>query len=517
MAIQNVNTYQGDPGLATGGVLGVIKPTNAIDAFDKLNANNFLRNKQLYDAQKDVFDQVHAAAQKDVFDTEKVDPKSLPDILNAFNEYRKSASPNSYLFTPQNQQAYLDRQAKHDELQAKINADKANYLLIQKIQDQANTTPYLAPQIEEHVGSYYAKPWDDRAISPFVPALNYNLNELVDGTVVDTPVDKTGLKGGFITETKGALTDPVKTDANIQTMLAGGLGIYKDGKGKAGSGIPLNIQAQHAYVDYVAQYGQDQTVLDKEIASVNQKLEKYNKANKTDVPLIQPVPNTPLDPYQFTRAFVYTRGLKDELQTNIKSQLHVGRASGDKVKPEDISQRKQLIYGIQNKDQSALDILRTLEIGGAPVKNVQYVTGDEELKAKREQLYTDREVATDEKAKAEIQANIDNITSALDSGDFPTIIHIEAQPMADGSSKTVDLEVSEKTGGGFFAINGLVNQLKGQPQISVEDFGKIPEVKPITQPTEKKYTLEEIKAAHKKELEGYTDQEIREAYKGIIK
>jgi hypothetical protein len=478
MAIQNINTYEGNPALAEGGALGVVKPEKALDAFDTLISHNFLRNKQLYDAQKDIFGQIQTAAEKDVFDTEKVDPKSLPEIVSAVNEYRTSIDPSSYLMTPKNQEAYLARQQKFDNLQAKINTDKANYALIQKIQQQAVDTPYLAPQVNEHVDKIYGQKWDERTVDPYVPAVNYNYDELVTPTLAKNPIDKTTAKGGFLMNEKGENIDYEKTDYNVQLLLSNGLGVGEKSK------IPLGIQSQHLYADYIDKFKENPQYLSTEIKAANDGIIAHNKATGENIPLIEAAAVTedgqaqPLDPYQFTRAFVYTKGAVQPPQTDIKSQLTQRGGSGEKgVTAEDVSIRKQNISDVQNRVPGALDIFRTYEVNGVPVKDVRYADDkSEDLIKQRDDLYAERDAikipyfgGTKEKDRKDaIQEEIDALDEQIkEQANKPTTIEFEAQ---DG--KKFSIEVSDKTGGGFQPINQLYNQLPGQLKISNEDFSK---------------------------------------------
>lgn len=130
---------------------------------------------------------------------------------------------------------------------------------------------------------------------------------------------------------------------------------------------------------------------------------------------------------------------------NIDAVSYAPVGSGKGATPEEISQRKNLIYQIQNKNEGALDILRGLKYGGVPPASVEYE-----------------------------QSGIK---------DAPTAIVIKTQPTADTEGKTVRIEVSDKTGGGFLAINQLLNDLEGQAKISVEDLQKIKDVTPQSQRT----------------------------------
>lgn len=120
-----------------------------------------------------------------------------------------------------------------------------------------------------------------------------------------------------------------------------------------------------------------------------------------------------------------------EVKSALKGINYAPQRAGKEVTDKDVSDRKALIAAIQNKDQQALDILRGLQYGGKPVKSVQYVAEPTE--------------------------------------GAPTKIQIKLQDDTD-----VELEVSDKTGGGFFAINQFLNDLDGQQKIAVEDFKDAP-------------------------------------------
>lgn len=131
--------------------------------------------------------------------------------------------------------------------------------------------------------------------------------------------------------------------------------------------------------------------------------------------------------------------------------------SGTKTTQEDVQQRKELIYKIQNKDEGALDILRGLKYGGVPPLLVEY--------------------------------------KKLDTPNSPTTIHIQTQQGQD-----INIEVSEKTGGGFLALNQLINALEGQKKISVEDLSKEKEYKTGQKSYTykgKPYTQEQVEKAAK--------------------
>lgn len=143
-------------------------------------------------------------------------------------------------------------------------------------------------------------------------------------------------------------------------------------------------------------------------------------------------------------AFRYSRIKSMKLSPDIESKLleinyaPTSGGSGNKTSPDLIQKRKDLIYRIQNKDEGALDIFRGLKYSGVPVQSVEY--------------------------------------EKFDDPNHPTTIKIVTQPTSEyGEGKTIRLEVSDKTGGGFYAINQFLNDLEGQEKISVEDLEKIPE------------------------------------------
>ncbi len=118
-----------------------------------------------------------------------------------------------------------------------------------------------------------------------------------------------------------------------------------------------------------------------------------------------------------------------------------------------------MIRRIQNKDPEALNILRGLTVGGKQVANVEYYNPTKDVTTK-DHWYSGEK------------------TEVVPAENAPTTIRIT--PYSDGilPATPIDVEVSDKTGGGFLGLNQYINSLDGQKNITTEDFSdKNPNVK----------------------------------------
>jgi hypothetical protein len=158
----------------------------------------------------------------------------------------------------------------------------------------------------------------------------------------------------------------------------------------------------------------------------------------------------------------------------------------------DIYDRKVLIHGFQTRDPTSISSLPGKVFNGRIVGSAEYNNIDPDYVNK---LYSDRQVLLDKVKNGTPLSDADKLQldeynkDIAETQNTHVILHLEPKPgaTADPTTDDVDLEVSDKTGGQYYAFNNILNNGTGAVKIGNEELYKAPNP-PGTKPTGKTIT-----------------------------